>query len=110
MTITFPTDKTQPFLAENGVTYVWDTDRWRVKAYKVEEDSRLPYRIETDKVVRSGGTRMGPEIDLVDAQDNYTNIKFTGTNGVDVSSDIQGIIIDGDNLTTKTEFNKDQGE
>ena len=110
MTITFPTDKTQPFVAENGVTYIWDTDRWRVKAYKVEEDSRLPYRIETDKVVRSGGTRMGPEIDLVDAQDNYSNIKFTGTNGVDVSSDIQGIIIDGDNLTTKAEFHKDQDE
>ena len=110
MTISFPTDKTQPFVAENGVTYFWDTDRWRVKTYKVEEDSRLPYRIETDKVVRAGSTRMGPEIDLVDAQDNYSNIKFTGTNGVDVTSDLQGIIIDGDSLTTKTEFNKDQGE
>ena len=110
MTISFPTDKTQPFLAENGVTYFWDTDRWRVKTYKKEADERLPYRIETDKVVRSGGTRMGPEIDLVDAQNNYSNIKFTGTNGVDVTSDIQGIIIDGDHLTTKAEFNKDQGE
>ena len=98
MTISFPTDKTQPFVAENGVTYFWDTDRWRVKTYKVEEDSRLPYRIETDKVVRAGSTRMGPEIDLVDAQDNYSNVRFRGVNGIDVTSDLQSIIIDGHQL------------
>ena len=31
MTVSFPTDKTQPFQADNGVIYVWDENRWRVK-------------------------------------------------------------------------------
>ena len=98
MTISFPTDKTQPFLAENGVTYFWDTDRWRVKTYKKEADERLPYRIETDKVVRSSDAGMGPEIELVDAQNNYSNVRFRGVNGIDVTSDLQSIIIDGHQL------------
>ena len=33
MTISFPTDKTQLFVADNGVTYEWSEDRWRVKEY-----------------------------------------------------------------------------
>ena len=47
MTISFPTDKTEPFVAENGVTYVWDTDRWRVKAYKFASDDfvKKPYTV-----------------------------------------------------------------
>ena len=33
MTISFPSDKTQLFVADNGVTYKWSEDRWRVKEY-----------------------------------------------------------------------------
>lgn len=33
----FPTDKTKPFVAENGVTYVWDVSRWRTKTFKTTE-------------------------------------------------------------------------
>ena len=116
MTTVFPADKTKPFVAENGVTYVYEDDRWRVKAYKVEEDSRLPYRIETDKVLRDNKIQVfsgEAEIQLVDNEDNFTNVKFTGTNGVDVSSTASSIVIDGaqlsgdinlelDNYATKT--------
>ena len=92
----FPTDKTQPFVADNGVVYVYEDDRWRVKSYKVEDDARLPYRIETDKVLRAGEVRSTvAEVQLVDNQDNFSNVKFTGTNGISVTSDIQGITFDG---------------
>ena len=94
----FPSDKTQPFVAENGVIYVYEDDRWRVKTYKVEEDGRLPYRIETDKVLRIGDTTpqsTTAEVQLVDNQDNFSNVRFTGTNGVVVTSDAQGITFDG---------------
>ena len=88
----FPTDKTQPFVADNGVVYVYEDDRWRVKTYKVEDDSRLPYRIETDKVLRMGEVRATvAEVQLVDNQDNFSNVKFTGTNGISVTSDIQAV-------------------
>ena len=97
MTFTFPTDKTQPYVAENGVTYYWDSDRWRVKTYKKEADSRLPYRLGTDKAARSA--RSGePAIELVDAQDNYSNVKFFGVNGIEVESTISGIKVDGHQL------------
>ena len=94
MTTAFPTDKTQPFVAENGVTYVWDADRWRVKTYKKEDDSRLPYRLGTDKAARSGEAA----VELVDAQDNYSNVKFFGVNGIECESTISGIKIDGHQL------------
>ena len=93
----FPTDKTQPFVAENGVTYYWDADRWRVKTYKKEADTRLPYRLGTDKAARSA--RSGePSIELVDAEDNYSNVKFFGVNGIECESTISGIKIDGHQL------------
>ena len=97
----FPSDKTQPFVAENGVVYVYEDDRWRVKTYKVEEDTRLPYRLETDKVLRIGDTTpqsTTAEVQLVDNLDNFTNVKFTGTNGLSVTSDAQGLIFDGSAL------------
>ena len=97
MTTSFPTDKTQPFVAENGVTYYWDSDRWRVKTYKKEDDTRLPYRLGTDKAARSA--RSGePAIELVDAEDNYSNVKFFGVNGIECESTISGIKIDGSAL------------
>ena len=40
MTTAFPADQTQPFVAENGVTYIYSDNRWRVKNYEVN-DSKL---------------------------------------------------------------------
>lgn len=67
---------------------------------KSTSDNRLPYRIETDKVMRdTKEVRSGEaEIQLVDNEDNYSNIKFAGTNGVDVTSTAASIIIDGSKL------------
>ena len=38
MPVTFPSDKTQPFVAENGVTYVWANTHWRVKQYQLNAE------------------------------------------------------------------------
>ena len=46
MTTAFPTDKTQPFVADNGVTYYWDSDRWRVKQYKLDDAALEDYATE----------------------------------------------------------------
>ena len=93
-----------------------DLDGYAKTTYVDEKTRALPYLIETDKNVRLGtqNLRSGTaEIQLVDAQDNFSNVKFTGVNGIGVSSDLQGIIIDGsllsgditaelDNFATKT--------
>ena len=57
----------------------------------------LPYRIETDKVLREGKAVRSStaEIQLVDNDNNFTNVKFTGLNGIEVTSDQQGIRFDG---------------
>ena len=58
----------------------------------------VPYRIETDKVLRDGKASTlstTAEIQLVDNEDNFTNVKFTGLNGIGVTSDQQGITFDG---------------
>ena len=34
----FPTDTSQPYAAPNGVTYVWRTNRWRVKEFRGSSD------------------------------------------------------------------------
>ena len=44
MTTSFPTDKTQPFVADNGVTYAWANTHWRVKQYKLN-DAALEERV-----------------------------------------------------------------
>ncbi|ADD94730.1 hypothetical protein [uncultured phage MedDCM-OCT-S09-C28] len=96
MAFVFPDDKND-FLAPNGVTYSWDGTKWVTKTYKKEADGRLPYRLGTDKAARSA--RLGePAIELVDAEDNYSNVKFFGVNGIDVESTISGIKVDGHQL------------
>ena len=65
--------------------------------YVDEKVSGLPYRLGTDKAARSA--RYGePAIELVDAEDNFSNVKFFGLNGIKVESTIQGINIDGSDL------------
>lgn len=62
----------------------------------------LPYRLETDKVLRKGKKKnkaaMGGEIQLVDNLGAYHNVIFKGEGGVSTVSDIKGIIIDGSAL------------
>ena len=47
-TSVFPADKTQPFVADNGVTYVYESDRWRVKQYKLEDAALQGYVTEEE--------------------------------------------------------------
>tara|TARA_B100001559_G_scaffold310737_1_gene306430 strand:- start:418 stop:1839 length:1422 start_codon:yes stop_codon:yes gene_type:complete len=56
--------------------------------------TQLTYQIGTDKVMRAGE----PSIELVDSEGYYSNVKFQGTGGIAVSSDLQSIIIDGSNI------------
>ena len=59
-------------------------------------DSRLPYRLGTDKAARTGNA----SIELVDAEDNYSNVKFHGQGGITCTSTIEGINVDGSDLAT----------
>ena len=73
----------------------------------------LPYKIETDKVLRSADAppklsraadgiataHAGGEIQLVDGEGYFSNITFSGVGGVQTQSDQQGIIIDGSGVT-----------
>lgn len=97
MAFVFPEDKAD-FKAPNGVTYSWDGVKWRTKTYSgAEVDGRLPYRLGTDKAARSA--RSGePAVELVDAEDNYSNVKFFGVNGIQIESTISGIRFDGSEL------------
>ena len=66
--------------------------------YVDQKTAPVPYRIETDKVLRDGKASTlstTAEIQLVDNEDNFTNVKFTGLNGIGVTSDQQGITFDG---------------
>ena len=97
MAFIFPDDKND-FKAPNGVTYSWDGTKWVTKTYNgAEADVRLPYRLGTDKAARSA--RSGePAVELVDAEDNFSNVKFFGEKGISCSSNIQGILVSGDQL------------
>ena len=97
MAFIFPEDKND-FTAPNGVTYHWDGTKWVTKTYNgAEADVRLPYRLGTDKAARSA--RSGePAVELVDAEDNFSNVKFFGVNGIQIESRIDGIQIDGSEL------------
>ena len=46
MTI-FPASK-EDFTAENGVTYTWDENRWRTKAYKIDDTALADYVTQDD--------------------------------------------------------------
>ena len=61
---------------------------------EVPEDSRLPYRLGTDKAARAGEAA----IELVDAEDNFSNVKFHGAGGITCESTIDGIKIDGSGI------------
>ena len=72
MTTSFPTDKTQPFVAENGVTYYWDSDRWRVKQYKLDAEG---YATEDWTEQKIAEAMIEGEVDLT----SYATIKYSDT-------------------------------
>ena len=51
----------------------------------------MTYLLQTDKVLRSGE----PAIELVDSEGNFSNVKVVGANGIVVTSDMQGLKLDG---------------
>lgn len=75
----------------------------------------LPYRLETDKVMRSGElpekqnafddhvseVHAGGEIQLVNNLGHFHNITFTGEHGIETRSDQSGIIVDGTALQSR---------
>ena len=56
---------------------------------EVEIPEQITYQIQTDQVLRSGE----PAIELVDSESNFTNVKFAGSDGIAVSSDMASIKI-----------------
>lgn len=58
---------------------------------EVEIPEQVTYLLQTDKVLRYGE----PAIELVDSEGNFSNVKFVGANGIVVTSDMQGIKLDG---------------
>jgi hypothetical protein len=75
-----------------------DPSDYATVTYVDNKTAPLPYRIETDKVTREGFAKpqsTEAEIQLVDNENNFTNVKFVGLNGIGVTSDIQGINFDG---------------
>ena len=101
---TFPADKLD-FTAANGITYTWDVgeEKWRVKTFKTDDpDTKLPYRVETEPAG-------DPQIQLVDAQDNFSSVKLVGTNGIDITTDGPDTLsLDGATLTPRATFEADQ--
>jgi hypothetical protein len=84
---------------------VWKADpgKW----VQVSSQSELPdipeqvtYQIQTDKILRSSD----PAIELVDSTGFYSNVKFSANGGVDVTSDFNGIIIDGSSITSRIDI------
>ena len=75
-----------------------NADDYAKITYVDQKTAPVPYRIETDKVLRDGKASTlstTAEIQLVDNENNFTNVKFTGLNGIGVTSDQQGIMFDG---------------
>jgi hypothetical protein len=63
-TSVFPADKTQPFVADNGVTYVWEADRWRVKQYKLDDAALEDYATEIWVEEKIAEAELDGDIDL----------------------------------------------
>ena len=58
-------------------------------------DPRLPYALETNRTPGNSGGHAGGEIWLVDGEDNYSNVTFTGQDGISTSATGAGIEISG---------------
>ena len=60
----FPADKTKPFVADNGVTYVYEADRWRVKEYKLDDAALEDYATEIWVEEKIAEAELDGDIDL----------------------------------------------
>jgi len=67
----FPADQTKPFVADNGVTYVYEADRWRVKAYKLDESKLEGY-------VEKTGDDVSGTLTWNNAKDEANEIPYVG--------------------------------
>ena len=90
-------------------------DSYATKQDLATATGALPYRLETDKVLRSadlpekqnafdehvGEVHAGGEIQLVDNLGYFHNVRFTGEHGIETRSDQQGIIVDGSGLQSR---------
>ena len=90
-----------------------DLNAYATKSELSTATQALPYRLETDKVLRSddlptkqsvdgGETRhAGGEIQLVDNLGFFHNVRFTGLHGIKTESDQQGILVNAKELSDK---------
>jgi len=100
-----PTSQTTVENPNTGVTYQWKADpgKWVTIASTfdiADLPEQVTYVIQTDKILRSSD----PAVELVDSTGSYSNVKFTGTDGVGVTSDFNGIIIDGSSITSRVDI------
>ena len=58
----------------------------------------VTYMLETDKIGNPSSEVAA--VELVDSDDNFSNVKFQGTGGVTVTSNTSSIIIDGSGITS----------
>ena len=96
-----PTSQQTVTNSTTGNTYNWvaDPGKWVLVSSKggmPEAQAQVTYQIQTDKILRSSD----PAIELVDSEGFYSNVKFSGTGGIGVTSDFNGIIIDGASINT----------
>ena len=102
-----------------------DPEPPNLSTYATKQDlstatAALPYRIETDKVLRAdkqnafddhiGELSTGGEIQLVDNLGYFSNIRFVGEHGVTTRSDQQGIIVDASELHSRIKTLEEQVE
>lgn len=96
--------------AEKGLDAKIAANTEAIAAIEIPEaagpDSRLPYRLGTDKAARAGLA----SIELVDAEDNYSNVKFHGLGGVVCTSTIEGINVDGQGITDAFSLSVDESD
>ena len=91
-------DTKEDFTAENGVTYTWEDNRWRTKAYKLDEsklESYLPLAggSMTGNIAMNGHTVSGlgnPNADAQAANKKYvdTRLKKSGGTGEKMTGDL----------------------
>lgn len=95
-----------------------DLDGYATKQDLETATEALPYRLETDKVLRAekqnafddhiGEAHAGGEIQLVDGLGFFSNIKFTGEHGIETRSDQAGIFIDATSLNDRIKTLEEQ--
>ena len=83
-TSVFPSDTSQPFVAENGVTYVFENDRWRVKTYQLDDSVLESYATEEWTEEKIADAILESEVDLSD----YATIDYSDAEDQDLQNQI----------------------